>query len=135
MLAYEFRRIGLVAIAIAALSPSAFAQHLVVDPALVPTKKPPLPPVVRAPAVWPRLDPGAVLCRTEYDLDRHAANMTARVAGRETLATDCQIIAQPTAIQIISRQGAGRTQVKLGPPGTETGWTDAWLPDKAPPGR
>jgi len=134
MLAYQFRRIGL--IAIAALSPSALAQHVVLDaPGLVQSKKPPLPPVARAPAVWPRLDPGAVLCRTEYDLDRHAANMTARVAGRETQATDCQIIGQPTAIQIISRQGIGRTQVKLSPPGTETGWTDAWLPDKAPPAR
>jgi hypothetical protein len=135
MLGYEFRRIGLIASAIAAISLPAFAQHLVVDPALMPTKQPLPAPVIRAPAVWPRLDPGAVFCRTEYDLDRHASNMTARVAGRETQAADCQIIGQPTGIQIISRQGIGRTQVKLSPPGTETGWTDAWLPDKAPPGR
>ena len=135
MLDYKFRRIGLIAVAIAAVSLPAAAQHLVVDPALVPTKKAPLAPVARAPAVWPRLDPGAVFCRTEYDLDRHASNMTARVAGRDTQAADCQIIGQPTGIQIISRQGIGRTQVKLNPPGTDTGWTDAWLPDKAPPAR
>jgi hypothetical protein len=41
----------------------------------------------------------------------------------------------PTGIQIISRQGLGRTQVKLNTTDDVTGWTDAWLPDKAHPGR
>ena len=68
------------------------------------------------------------------DLDRHAANMIARVSGRDTQAADCRIIAQPTGIQIVSRQGLGRTEVKP-TAGSETGWTDAWLPDKAPPAR
>ena len=74
-----------------------------------------------------------MLCNTEDDLDRHAANMTARVSGGSTQTADCHIIAQPTGIQIVSRQGPGRTQVKL--PGDVTGWTDVWLPEKAPPGR
>ena len=61
--------------------------------------------------------------------------MTARVSGGDTQATDCRIISQPTGIQILSRQGPGRTQVKLSTPGDVTGWTDVWLPDKAPAGR
>ena len=69
------------------------------------------------PTVWPRLDPGAVLCRTEDDLDRHAANMMARVSGGDTQSADCRIIAQPTGIQIVSRRRPGRTQVKLSAPG------------------
>ena len=76
-----------------------------------------------------------MLCKTADDLDRHAANMTARVSGGDTQPADCRIIAQPTGIQILSRQGPGRTQVKLSNPGDVTGWTDVWLPDKAPAGR
>jgi hypothetical protein len=129
-------RIALVAaVAVAAVSP-ALAQHVVLDaPGLVQRNAPPPPPVRAAPTVWPRLDPGAVLCNTVDDLDRHAANMTARVSGGGTLAADCRIITQPTGIQIISREGLGRTQVRVKGPGSVSGWTDAWLPDKAPPSR
>ncbi len=61
--------------------------------------------------------------------------MTARVSGGDTQAADCRIIALPTGVQILSRQGFGRTEVRLTTPGDMTGWTDAWLPDKAPAGR
>jgi hypothetical protein len=137
MLASGFWRIGVVAVVAAAVIPAALAQHVVLDaPGIVGDKKAPAAPPPRAqPAVWPRLDPGAVLCRTEDDLSRHAANMTARVSGGDTLAADCRIIRQPTGIQILGRQGLGRTEVKLSVPGNVTGWTDAWLPDKAPASR
>jgi hypothetical protein len=143
MLAFAFRRIGL-ALPIAALLGSAAvvsgavsaacAQHVVLDaPGLLGGKKAAQPPPLRPqPTVWPRLDPGAVLCRTEDDLDRHAANLTARVSGGATVPADCRIIGQPTGIQILSRQGLGRTEVKLNTPDAASGWTDAWLPDKAP---
>lgn len=138
-MASAFRRIGL-AMSVAVLSgpaafvPVAWAQHVVLDaPGLVGGKNtPPAPPLRAPPTVWPRLDPGAVLCRTEDDLDRHASNMTARVSGGDTVPADCRIIGQPTGIQILSRQGPGRTAVKLNTPNAESGWTDAWLPDKAP---
>jgi len=125
----------LLALGLACLAPSASAQNVILDaPGLLPKNKPPPPPPPRArPAAWPRLDPGAVLCNTEYDLDRHASNMTARVSGGNTLTADCRIVAQPVGIQIVSRQRPGRTQVKL--PGDVIGWTDVWLPEKAPPGR
>ncbi len=130
-------QIGLIATVATAVIPVASAQHVMFDaPGLVGPKKAPPPPPPRAqPAVWPRLDPGAVLCRTEYDLESHAANMTARVSGGDTRAADCRIIPLPTGIQILSRQGLGRTQVKLNTTDDVTGWTDAWLPDKAPPGK
>ena len=137
MLASEFWRISMVAMATAAAVPAALAQHVILDaPGIVGEKRAPAPPPPRAqPSMWPRLDPGAVLCRTVDDLDRHAANTTARVSGGGTLAADCRIIALPTGIQILSREGLGRTQVKLSTPGNATGWTDAWLPEKAPAGR
>jgi hypothetical protein len=137
MLVSRHWRIGLVAVAAVTIVQVSFAQHVILDaPGLLGEKKGTNEPPPRAqPAVWPRLDPGAVLCRTADDLDRHAANMTARVSGGDTQAADCRIIALPTGIQILSRQGLGRTQVKLSAPGNVTGWTDAWLPDKAPAGR
>jgi hypothetical protein len=113
----------------------ASAQNVIFNaPGLMSSKKAPGPPAPRArPLAWPRLDPGAVLCNTEDDLDRHASNMTARVSGGSTLTADCHIISQPIGIQILSRRGPGRTQVKLAD--DATGWTDVWLPDKAPAGR
>jgi hypothetical protein len=136
MSASGFRWIGLLAAIALSAVPTASAQHVVLDaPGLLGGKKAPTPPPPRAQTVWPRLDPGAVLCRTIDDLDRHAANMTARVGGGDTLAADCQIIGQPTGIQILSRQGLGRTQVKISGTGDVSGWTDAWLPDRAPAGR
>ncbi len=97
---------------------------------------PPGPPEVRAqPLAWPRLDRGAVLCRTEEDLQRLAAN---RRGGPGGGTVDCRIISQPTAIQIVQRKGPGRTEVQVtaarGQKTGETGWTDVWLPDKAPVG-
>lgn len=112
----------------------ALAQNVILDaPGLLGGKKAPPPPTPRpAPLVWPRLDPGAVFCRTEEDLSRHASNMTARVSGGNTETAECRAIAQPTGIQILSREGPGRTQVKLSGPSPEVGWTDAWLPSRPP---
>jgi hypothetical protein len=114
----------------------AWAQHVILDaPGLLGQKqqKGAPPPPRAATAVWPRLDPGAVLCKTEDDLDRHAANMIARVSGGEQQTADCHAVDQIVGIQIVDREGPGRTQVKLAGPDGETGWTDVWLPDKPPP--
>ncbi len=134
LLASAVWRIGLATLVAVAVVPVARAQRVIFDaPGLTGQKnRDQLPPVRAQPTVWPRLDPGAVLCRTEDDLDRHASNMTARVSGGGTIPADCRIIGQPTGIQILSRQGQGRTEVRLNTPDGATGWTDAWLPDKAP---
>jgi hypothetical protein len=118
-----------------AIATPALAQHVILDaPGLLGKKDKPAAPTPRAPTlVWPRLDPGAVLCKTEDDLSRHAANMVARVSGGAQQIADCHAIAEPVGIQIVSREGPGRTEVKLAGQAGETGWTDVWLPDKPPP--
>ena len=101
------------------------------------------PPVVSGIA-WPRLDTGAVLCRTQEDLRRRSEIAAARGAGAEPppgAAPNCRVIRAPTAIDIVERPVPSATQVRLRltpVPGSsanrvsETGWTDAWLPEKAP---
>ena len=109
-------------------------SNVTFDPGMLGLKKPKpgLPDVRAQPLAWPRLDPGSVLCRTEADLQRLAA----RRAGEAVDGTvDCQIIRTPTAISIVQREGPGRVEVKISDAKTDSsGWTDAWLPDKAPPG-
>lgn len=98
---------------------------------LLPKKpRPGLPEVRPQPLAWPRLDPGAVLCRTETDLDRLAERRHGQVVEGPV---DCQVIHNPTAVAILQRNGPGRTEVKVSAaPAGDTGWTDAWLPEKAP---
>lgn len=87
------------------------------------------PDVQAPPAAWPRLDAGAIVCRTQDDLRRHAAAMRGEQAG----PADCRMLSRAAAISILSRQGPGATEVKFN--GTDdTAWTDAWLPAKPPPG-
>ncbi len=103
-----------------------------------PQPKPSLSTDVRLP--WPRLDPGAVFCHTADDLTRHALAVQIRAAGGAAGASarpDCRIVTAPTAIEIVSRSGMGQTEVRLkrknAKPGEgETGWTDVWLPERAP---
>jgi hypothetical protein len=90
---------------------------------------PTIPDVPAPPSAWPRLDPGAVLCRSEDDLARRAAIMRGEPEG----PADCRPISQPTAIQIVHRAGPGRTEVQI-TGHTDTSWTDAWLPASPPPG-
>jgi hypothetical protein len=78
---------------------------------------------------WPRLDPGAVLCKTEADLARLAAIRR----GEQVDRPNCQFIRNPTPILIQHRAGPGRTQVALPEQTGVDGWTDAWLPERAPP--
>lgn len=98
---------------------------------LIKKPKPGPPDVPAPPQAWPRLEPGAVLCRTADDLDRLAARHAGEAAGGPV---DCQVIRDITAITILQRVGPGKEEVQLtsGKVGT-TGWTNAWLPEKAPP--
>jgi hypothetical protein len=96
---------------------------------LLEKKAKPGPPDVKAsPTVWPRLDTGAVLCRSEADLSRLAANRRGEGGG----PADCQIIRSPTGVSVLQRK-PGRTQVQLSG-ATTIGWTDVWMPEKAPAG-
>jgi len=103
------------------------------SPGLTIKKPRPGPPDVKAqPLAWPRLDPGAVMCRTEADLIRLGQRRSGEAVDGPI---DCQIIRTATAISILQRKGPGRTEVRTTDPKTQTsGWTDAWLPEKAPTG-
>jgi hypothetical protein len=101
-------------------------------PGLLIKKPKPGPPDVKPqPLAWPRLDPGAALCRTEGDLARLVANRTGGDGGGPA---DCRIIKVPTAVSILGRQGLGRTEVQVTGAADATGWTDVWLPERAPSG-
>lgn len=90
------------------------------------------PDVKAAPQAWPRLDPGSALCRSEADLARLAANRARAEGGGPA---DCKIMRVATAVQVVLRASTGRTQVRLTDQPTTTGWTDVWLPEKAPGAR
>jgi hypothetical protein len=123
--------LGALALAVPAAAQPPNDSNIFLDaPGLLPKKpKAGLPDVKAQPLAWPRLDPGAVLCRTESDLEK----LGARRRGESVDGPiDCQIIRAATAISIVQRKGPGMAEVKLSNPGAtaDSGWTDAWLPDK-----
>lgn len=127
------RALAVVAVCLACVLPAsgALAQVMLDAPGLLPKKPKPGPPPVKAkPAAWPRLDTGAVLCRTPADLARLAANRSGNPGGGPA---DCRVITQPTPITIVQRDGPGRTEVQVTGDGSNaTGWTDVWLPHNPP---
>lgn len=104
--------------------------HILGGGLFAPPKKPKqAPPITIKSPTWPRLDRGAVLCRTQADLRRLAE----RRRGQTTDAVDCQVIRDATPISILRREGAGMTEVRTANPSAGgEGWTDAWLPDRPP---
>ena len=88
-----------------------------------------LPDVKAAPQAWPRLDPGSAICRTAEDLSRLAANRAHTDGGGRA---DCQIVHVATAVTVVQRLAPSRTQIRLTDQPTAMGWTDVWLPEKAP---
>lgn len=96
-------------------------------------KQAPLPEIKMMPEPWPRLEPGAVFCRTEEDLRQHLSAVSARLDGssaRYAEAAGCRVLRARTAVEVLSRQGPGHTQVQISASPPETGWTDAFLPVK-----
>src|SRR5271154_1862582 len=59
--------------------------------------RPALPEVKAQPLAWPRLDPGAVLCRSEADLIRLAQRRSGEVADGPV---DCQVVRVAIGITI-----------------------------------
>ena len=115
------------------LTSAAMAQNVLLNaPGLLEKKsKAGAPDVKAAPQAWPRLEIGAALCRSEADLGRLAANRAHTEGGG---AADCQIMRAATGVQIVQRKGPGRTQVRVTDQPAVVGWTDVWLPEKAPSG-
>ncbi len=130
MRARLFLLLALVLLAFPALAQSTNDNIIFDAPGLLGKKgRPGLPDVKASPQAWPRLDPGAALCRSSADLTRLAANRAHTEGGGPA---DCQIIRVATAVQVVQREGPGRTQVRLTDQPSVAGWTDVWLPEKAP---
>jgi hypothetical protein len=88
-------------------------------------------PVPARAEVWPRLDPGAIICKTQADLLRLAESRRGVPGDRPV----CQFIQSATPIAIVRRVGPGQTEVSLTNQNGMDGWTDAYLPDRPlPPG-
>ena len=100
------------------------APNVIIQPPSFGTKG-----VKARPEAWPRLDPGATLCKTEADLLRLAGARR----GEPGPQPNCRPIRVATPIVITRRAGVGRTLVSLTDTTNQEGWTDAWLPEKAPP--
>ena len=70
-------------------------------------------------------------CRTASKVTR--GRLAASRRGEQVNPPDCLMIRAPTAVTIERRAGLGRTQVALTDQKGVDGWTDAWLPERAPP--
>lgn len=89
---------------------------------------PKAPPLARlTPKADPRqrLDTGALLCRTEADLQQHESAIVARLDGTEAPEpVGCRRVRRMTSVTVLDRHGPARTQVHIFGPPEETGWTD-----------
>ncbi len=77
----------------------------------------------------PRLEPGAVLCQSEGDLQHRSEvnrRRTENVMDAGNPLENCHVLTTVRAVEVVEKRGLGRTEVKL-KPGGETGWTDAFL--------
>jgi hypothetical protein len=92
----------------------------------------PLPdPVTTSGNIGMRLEPGAVLCRTSEELQLRQAAMVAKGPDDPaTLPAGCYLVGSRTPVEVLARRGSGRTQVKTLGRASETGWTDAYLPQR-----
>ncbi|HEX2943665.1 MAG TPA: hypothetical protein VHO91_21595 [Rhodopila sp.] len=135
----SLRRVALIAAlaGLMALPAGAWAQgtdNVFLDaPGLLPKKPKAGPPEIKPQAtVWPRLDPGAIFCHSEEDLRKVAARRSGQTVNGPI---DCQIIQVATGISILHRDGPGLVEVQTTNPNAGgVGWTDAWLPNREPPG-
>ena len=89
------------------------------------TVVPPAAPLAPKADPRQRLDAGALLCRSEADLEQHEAAISARLNGQDVgEPSGCRRLTTMTAVSVLDRHGLARTQVRLpGNPGP-TGWTD-----------
>lgn len=92
---------------------------------------PPAPPAPVAPEPWPRLDVGAIFCKSRDDLVTYQTQTTNGGAG-SSQPVSCTLIHALTAIQILDRDGPSRTHVVTTDASKQSGWTNAYLPATAP---
>jgi hypothetical protein len=90
------------------------------------------PSITIRPEPWPRLDPGAVLCRSADDLLHRSALIRAQLDGgppAPASTSACPLVRAPTPVEVVERHGLGQTLVRVKADGS-LGWTDVYLPEK-----
>ena len=94
----------------------------------------PAPTTPFLPEIWPRLEEGALICKSRDDLVRYqtqiANGSSATIPGQ---APDCHTIRKQTGIQILAHDGLSRTQIVTTGEPKETWWTNSYLPSTPPP--
>ena len=89
----------------------------------------PAPTTPFLPEIWPRLEEGALICKSRDDLVRYQSQMpvssSATASGQ---APDCHTIRKQTGIQIVAHDGPSRTQIVTTDELKETWWTNSYLP-------
>jgi hypothetical protein len=93
----------------------------------------PAPTTPFLPEIWPRLEEGALICKSHDDLLRYqtqiANGSSATTPGQ---APDCHTIRKQTGIQILAHDGPSRTQIVTTDESKETWWTNSYLPSTPP---
>ena len=82
------------------------------------------------PEMWPRLDRGALLCASLDGLRARAESLEDG-DGPRPLPPGCRPIVQATKVTVMDRVPPGAARVSIDAT-RETGWTDAWLPERPP---
>jgi hypothetical protein len=86
------------------------------------------------PEIWPRLENGALICKSRDDLARYQQQIANGASDWTSgQASDCHTIRKQTGIQILARDGPSRTQIVTTDESKETGWTNSYLPSTPPP--
>jgi hypothetical protein len=72
-----------------------------------------------------RLEAGALLCKTEADLQQHETAVQARLNGGEAAEPrGCRLVQAMMSVSVIQRHGLNRTEVMAG---DQHGWTDTMI--------
>jgi hypothetical protein len=103
-------------------------------PQRTPQQSPAPTPPPAVPEPWPRLDAGALLCKSRDALVRYqtqVADGASAATARKT--SDCRAIDKQIGIQILDSDGPSRTQVVTTDESKQTGWTNTYLPSTPPP--
>ena len=104
--------------------------HINDQDTLPPSVPPPIPSIGPLRGIsGPRLEPGAVLCGSEADLQHRAQVNSRRVDGVPDPGDPligCRLLNQERGVEVLSRPSLGTVEVKLKPTG-EVAWTDAYL--------
>ena len=94
----------------------------------------PAPTTPFLPEIWPRLEEGALICKSRDDLVRYQT----QIANGSSITTpgqppDCHTIRKQSGIQILAHDGPSRTQIVTTDGSKETWWTNSYLPSTPPP--